>query len=184
MTDKCAASSSCPAFATISKIKIKFLPYDAIRAFPKVSSDAVIALGQDKKYFRKPFKTMLKYQGGSGVPTDESCFGVFDETFVKVYSDVHAGEDTQIEMCLVESVTPGFMKSSVRGVSVEGGKYYYNSEGNWVCRRCNGYLAASGGVGKDLDAPLSDALVAASPACFDGLSSVKVILNGEDASKE
>jgi hypothetical protein len=183
LTAKCAASASCPAFATLTKIKVTYLS-DALHAVPKVSSNAVVALGQDKKYFRKTFKVMLKYQGGSGVPTDESCFPIFDDVFVSVYNDVNAGEDTQIETCFVTSVTPGLFEkpSSVRGVSVEGGNYYYNSNGDWTCRRCGGNLQGVGGD-KDLEGALLDAMVSASSACFDGLSSVKVVLNTEAANE-
>jgi ribosomal protein L37AE/L43A len=183
LTAKCAASASCPAFATLTKIKVTYLS-DALHAVPKVSSNAVVALGQDKKYFRKTFKVMLKYQGGSGVPTDESCFPIFDDVFVSVYNDVNAGEDTQIETCFVTSVTPGLFEkpSSVRGVSVEGGNYYYNSNGDWTCRRCGGNLQGVGGD-KDLEGALLDAMVSASSACFNGLSSVKVVLNTEAANE-
>jgi hypothetical protein len=132
LTEKCAASTSCPAFATISKIKIAFSPsYGAV-----AQSSSSVELEQAKTHFRKSFKTMLKFESGSalglGAPTDEACFAVFDEVFVPAYNGVHAGEDTQAETCFVTSATPDFVVSSLR-VTTQGGKYYYNSSGG-TCR--------------------------------------------------
>jgi hypothetical protein len=136
-------------------------------------------LEQEKTHFKRDIATSLSFDDAAGVaatsPKDETCKHVFEACYVISYDQINEGADTQAETLTVKSWSPGFSLRSM----VKGGKYVYNSNGDYSCRRC---LRSAGFVGseedmlkgdEEVDEALATCLKATSKECFGALDSVK-----------
>lgn len=112
---KLIASTSCPAFATISSVVVSFSPGSV------VTKDEVVV--PEEQHFSWGYTA--HFEGLSASPDDPVCIEAFDVAFVEAWNEAHAGGDVVAEACTVDTTAPG----SLGGLG--GGNYHYNGGGDY-----------------------------------------------------